>query len=141
MLLRSQRKSNEATIRDSAVNNHKGVYQYLSGGTSYKRTSVSRWSKRNSNGSESDKPPAEINVEVVFIREFECGNQIKHLFTEFGVANYSAYSAGVLGVEDDDCGPPSWNQPGRLSWRASNCRCQRDANDSTGTISAAVASS
>jgi hypothetical protein len=73
--------------------------------TSPKPTSVSRWSKRNSNGRESDKPPAEINVNVVVIhsREFKCGKQFKHLFTEFGVDNYPAYSAGVLGVEDDDC--------------------------------------
>jgi hypothetical protein len=30
------------------------------------------------------------------------GREIKHLFREFGVANYPAYRAGVLGVEDDD---------------------------------------
>jgi hypothetical protein len=59
---------------------------------------------RNASGMESDKPPAKVNVNVVVIhsREFKCGKQIKHLFTEFGVANHPAYGAGVLRVEDDD---------------------------------------
>jgi hypothetical protein len=46
--------------------------------------------------------PAEVDVKVVVIhgRKFKGGKQIKHLITEFGVANYPVYSAGVLGVED-----------------------------------------
>src|SRR5450756_1862963 len=59
---------------------------------------------RNPNCRESDKPPAKVNVKVVVVhgREFKGGKEIKHLFTEFGVANYPAYRAGVLGVEDDN---------------------------------------
>jgi hypothetical protein len=56
---------------------------------------------RNPNDWESDKLPAEVNVKV-HRSEFKGGKHIKYLFTEFGVANYPAYRAGVLGVEDDD---------------------------------------
>ena len=63
-----------------------------------------RAEQSNSNGRESAKPPAEVNVKVVVIhgREFKGSKQIEQFFTEFGVANYPAYRAGVLGVEDDD---------------------------------------
>ena len=43
-----------------------------------------------------------MKVVVIHRREFKGSKQIKHLFTEFGVANYPAYRAGVLGVEDDN---------------------------------------
>lgn len=45
------------------------------------------WATRHT---KSDEPAAEINVKVVVIhsREFKCGKQIKHLLTEFSVANY-----------------------------------------------------
>jgi hypothetical protein len=42
-----------------------------------------------------------MKVVVIHGREFKDGKQIKHLFTEFGVANYATYRP-VLGIEDED---------------------------------------
>lgn len=42
-----------------------------------------------------------MKVVVIHGREFKCSEQIKHSFTEFGVATYPAYGTG-LGIEDDD---------------------------------------
>jgi hypothetical protein len=43
-----------------------------------------------------------VKVVVIHGREFKGGEQIKHVLTEFGIANDPAHGPGVLCVEDDD---------------------------------------